>query len=194
VIRIAVHALDKARELVQLAVSNDPVNQLVRIISAVLYFHLNNRELFYLEIKKAQALNPNSPLRIGGIGHFLAFYGDWEQGKKLLDKAMNRNISYPHWYHGTTTVYYYRQNDYEVAYKEAIQYDLPNLFWGPLLRAACLGQLKRQEEAEHQISHLLELKPDFQEKARMLIKRYVKEDALVEHIIEGLQKAGLQIQ
>ncbi len=188
------HALDKARELVQRAVSTDPANQLVRIISASLYFHLDNRELFYLEMENAQKLNPNSSLRIGGIGQFLALYGDWEQGKKLLDKAMSRNISYPHWYHGTTTLYYYRQYKYELAYKEAIQYDLPNLFWVPMLRAACLGQLQRQEEAEHQISYLLKFKPGFQEKSRMLIQRYVKEEELVEHIIEGLQKAGLQIQ
>jgi adenylate cyclase len=188
------HALDKARELVQRAVSTDPANQLVRIISASLYFHLDNRELFYLEMENAQKLNPNSSLRIGGIGQFLAFYGDWEQGKILLDKAMSRNISYPHWYHGTTTLYYYRQYEYELAYNEAIQYDLPGLFWGPMLRAACLGQLKRQGEAEQQISRLLKFKPDFQEKSRMLIQRYVKEDALVEHILEGLQKAGLKIQ
>ena len=107
---------------------------------------------------------------------------------------MSRNISYPHWYHGTTTLYYYRKYEYELAYNEAIQYDLPGLFWGPMLRAACLGQLKRQVEAEQQISHLLKFKPDFQEKSRMLIQRYVKEEELVEHIIEGLQKAGLQIQ
>ena len=134
-----------------------------------------------------------SPLRIGGIGHFLALYGDWERGKKLLDKAMSRNISYPYWYHGTTTLYFYRQYDYKMAYNEVIQYELPELFWVPLLRAACLGQLQRQKEAEQQIAHLLELKPDFQEKARMLIKRYVKQDELVEHIIDGLQNAGLRI-
>ena len=186
------HALDMAGELVRRAVSTDPANQLVRIISAVFYFHFDNRELFYREIKKALALNPNSSLRIGSIGQFLALYGDWEKGKKLIDKAMSGNINYPNWYHGTTTLYYYRQSDYTLAYKEAIQYDLPNLFWGPMLRAACLGQLQRREEVEQHITHLLELKPDFKEKARMLIQRYVKEDALVEHIIEGLQKAGLE--
>ena len=186
--------LDKAGKLIQWAVSTDPANQLVRIVSAHLHFQLNNRELFYLEIKKAQVLNPNSPLRIGSIGHFLALYGDWEEGKKLLDKAMSRNVSYPHWYHGATTVYYYRQYEYELAYKEAIQYDVPGLFWGPLLRAACLGQLQRFDEAEQHIAHLLKLKPDFKKKVRMLIKRYVKEDAVVEHIIKGLQKAGLKIQ
>ena len=105
---------------------------------------------------------------------------------------MSRNVSYPHWYHGATTVYYYRQYEYGLAYKEAIQYDVPSLFWGPMLRAACLGQLERKEDAKPQIAHLLELKPDFKEKARMLIQRYVKEDPLVEHIIEGLQKAGLE--
>ena len=81
-----------------------------------------------------------------------------------------------------------------MGYKEAIQYDVPSLFWGPLLHAACLGQVQRQEDAKPQIANLLGLKPDFKEKVRMLIQRYVKEEELVEHILEGLQKAGLNIQ
>ena len=44
-----------------------------------------------------------------------------------------------------------------------------------------------------QISDLKILKPDFENKARYLISRYVKEEELVERIIEGLQKAGLNI-
>ena len=91
------------------------------------------------------------------------------------------------------TTHYYRQKKYKEAYAEAVQYDIPGFFWGPLLRGACLGQLQRLEEATQQISQLLEMKPDFKEKARMLIHRYVKEDSLVDHLIEGLKKAGLEV-
>jgi hypothetical protein len=92
-----------------------------------------------------------------------------------------------------TTLYYYRQKKYQQAYTEALQYDLPGLFWTPLLRGACLGQLGRQAEAGEQMKQLLKLKPDFSQKARVLIGRYVKEDSLVDHVLQGLQKAGLEI-
>ena len=144
-------------------------------------------------MEKALDLNPNSPFRIGAIGFFLSLYGEWEKGKELLDRAMKQNIGYPPWYYGATTVYYYRLNDFEKAYDEALKYDVPAVFWGPMLRAATLGQLGKQSEAKEQISDLKILKPEFESKAKYLIGRYVKEDELVKKIIEGLVKAGLKI-
>jgi adenylate cyclase len=185
--------IERAADLIRLAINTEPGNQLVRIISALRYFHLNQRADFLREIEKAKALNPSSPLRLGSIGYFLALYGEWDRGRQLLDKAMAMNDNYPVWYHGVTCAFYYRQKKYKEAYAEALQYDLPGFFWAPVLRGACLGQLQHYEEAREQISQLLELKPDFPQKARPLIQRFIKEDPLVDHVIQGLQKAGLKI-
>jgi adenylate cyclase len=187
------NALEKLVELSDKAIELEPQDQLVRIVHAWRFFVLNQKEKFLIEIEKALDLNPNSPFRIGAIGFFLSLYGEWEKGKQLLDKAMKQNMGFPSWYYGATTVYYYRLNEFEKAYEEAIKYDIPGLFWGPMLRAATLGQLGRRSDAEVQIANLKVLKPDFESKARYLISRYVKEDELVEKIIEGLKKAGLKI-
>jgi hypothetical protein len=40
---------------------------------------------------------------------------------------------------------------------------------------------------------LLELKPDFPGKARVLIGRYIKFEEIVERVFEGLNKVGLNI-
>jgi hypothetical protein len=104
---------------------------------------------------------------------------------------MKQNVGYPTWYYGATSVYYYRLNEFEKAYEEALKYDVPAIFWGPMLRAVTLGQLGRRSDAEKQISEVKVLKPEFESKARYLISRYVKEDELVEKIIDGLEKAGL---
>jgi hypothetical protein len=61
-----------------------------------------------------------------------------------------------------------------------------------MLRAACLGQLDRLNEAKEQLLQLYSLKPDFETKAEYLISRFVKEDELVKHLIEGLEKCGMQ--
>lgn len=185
--------LERVVALAKEAVTLDPNNQLVRIIYAWMYFVLNEKDLFFSEIKKALELNPNSPLRIGAIGFFLCLYGEWERGKDLLDNAINQNTHVPAWYYGATTVYFYRLNDYESAYKEALKYDVPSLFWGPMLRAASLGQLGRETDAQQQLLQLKTLQPDFENKARELINRYVKEEKLVDHILEGLNKAGLEL-
>jgi len=185
--------LERVVALAKEAVTLDPNNQLVRIIYAWTYFVLNEKNLFFSEIKKALELNPNSPLRIGAIGFFLCLYGEWERGIDLLNKAINQNTHVPAWYYGATTLYFYRLNDYEEAYKEALKYDVLGFFWEPLLRAAALGQLGRESDAQQQFLRLKALRPDFEKKARELISRYVKEEELVNHILEGLNKAGLEL-
>ena len=186
-------ALEKTIELTDKAIDLEPNNQFVRLVYAYRFFLLNQREKFLYEIEKALDLNPNSPLRVGAIGFLLSLYGEWKKGKHLLDIAMKQNIGFPDWFYATTALYHYKLDDFENAYIEALKYDLTALFWGPLLRTATLGQLGKQSEAKEQISDLKSLKPDFESKARYLIKKYVKEDELVEKIIDGLVKAGLKI-
>ena len=124
---------------------------------------------------------------------YLSLYGEWDRGKELLDKLMHQNIGYPLYFHGATTLYYYRKNEYKMALEEANKYILPTLFWSPMLRAAVMGQLNLKTEAQKNIDHLLKLKPDFEQKAAYLISRYVKEDELVNHLKEGLHKAGMKV-
>lgn len=187
-------ALEKAAELAKKACALDPFNQLVRIVSAIMYFFNEQKELFFQEIDKALDLNPNSPVRVGSIGFFLALYGDWERGVELLEKAMTQNTGYPLYYHGVTCLYHYRLRHYDSALEEARKYTVPGLFWGPMLRVACLGRLKEVAKAKKEIAQLLNLRPDFPDKTEMLIRRYVKEDELVAHIKDGLVKAGMKLK
>ena len=184
----------KMRELSTKAVELEPDNQLARIISAWSYFVQDEKERFLVEMEKALALKPRSPFRIGACGFYLCLYGEWERGKALLDKAMTHSIGYPPWYYGATTVYHYRLNEYDKAYEEALKYDIAGLFWGPLLRTAVLGKLGRKSDAEKEISILQNFVPEFETKAHYLISRFVKEEQLAEHIIEGLNQAGMKIK
>ena len=185
--------LKQTVELSNKALELEPNNQFVRISHAWSHFIMDEKDAFLTEMKTALNLNPRSPFQVGAIGFYLALYGKWNEGKILLDKAMNQNIGFPTWFYGATTIYFYRLKDYKNAYSEALKYSVKGVFWGPLLRAASLGQLGRTSEVEKDILDLIALRPDFETKARLLISRYVKEDKLVEHIIEGLKKAGLKI-
>lgn len=62
-----------------------------------------------------------------------------------------------------------------------------------MLRIAVLGQMERKDHADQSIALLYHLKPDFSAKAQFLISRYVKEEGLADHVIQGLNKAGLEI-
>jgi hypothetical protein len=63
-----------------------------------------------------------------------------------------------------------------------------------MMRAVPLGQLGRIVEGKQAVEQLLVLKPDFPSRGRKLIKHYIKFDDIVEKMIEGLAKAGLDVE
>ena len=179
--------------LVAKASKLSPNSLIVNTVQAFKSFVYNEKERFLYLAEKCLSISQNSSLRTGALAMYLSLYGEWDRGKELLDKLMHQNIGYPLYFHGATTLYYYRKNEYKMALEEANKYILPTLFWSPMLRAAVMGQLNLKTEAQKNIDHLLKLKPDFEQKAAYLISRYVKEDELVNHLKEGLHKAGMKV-
>jgi TolB-like protein len=187
-------SLKQMDELVDRALELDPNNQLVRLGNLYRHFLKNNKSDFFREAEYCLSIKFSTPYRLGTIGHFIALYGDWERGKNILNKVMNKHIGYPLHFHGGTCAYYYRKNDFENALKEAYKFEMPGLFWSKLYLLACLGQLKRKRNVKEEIIKLKKLKPDFEEKAFILINRFIKEENLVIKLLQGLQKAGLKVK
>ena len=69
---------------------------------------------------------------------------------------------------------------------------MPQLFWDPLLRAAALGRLGREQEGARALAELLHLRPDFPAAGPFLISCYAKFPYLVEGLLDGLRLAGLK--
>lgn len=185
--------MEKALAFARKGAALEPQNQLVRVALANVYFHNSEKESFFREAEKALALNPNAPATIGCLGWMAALYGDWEHGLALLQKGMDLNPLYPGWYHLAPYCHCYLHGDYEAAYHHARQFQMPQLFWDPLSRAAALGQLARTEEAHSALGELLLLKPDFAAAAPRRIGFLVKLEGLSQALLEGLRKAGLGI-
>jgi hypothetical protein len=66
--------------------------------------------------------------------------------------------------------------------------------WWFLFRAMILGQLDRSEEAKPLIDAAVRLKPDVHERLRDMARIWNVPDAHIEHIADGLRKAGLAIE
>ena len=187
------HPVERGAELIERAVLADPMNQFVQLALAHLHFVKEDRRSFLEASERVVSLNPNSGLRTGAAGFFLCLFGEWERGMVPLERSMRLNPTFPNWFYGPIVLHHYRRRDYRKAYEEAVKYSMPNNFWGPMLRVAALGQLDRVEEAAADLSALQVLRPDFMERAGDLIRRYVKEEGLVQQIIEGLTKAGVRL-
>ena len=185
--------LEQALVAAQKGAALEPDNQMTRAALAHVHFFRNERELFLPEAEIALALNPNAPGPIGFLGWLLALFGEWERGLAILKKGRELNPHYPGWFHLAPYFYLYLQERYEEAYQEALVFQMPQLFWDPLLRAAALGRLGREQEGARALAELLQLRPDFPNAGPFLISCYAKFPYLVEGLLDGLRLAGLKI-
>jgi adenylate cyclase len=182
--------LEKALTFAQKGVALAPENQFARDALTLVYFHRGDKEQFLKNVEETISLNPNAPYIVGVSGWHMALYGEWERGLGLLKRGMRLNPYHPSWFHLVPYMDYYRRSEYENAFTEALNFNHPGLFWDPLMRAAALGQMGREQEARSAVNELLKLEPDFQKRGRQLISHYVKVGDLIDKIIQGLQKAG----
>jgi adenylate cyclase len=143
--------------------------------------------------ERAVALSPNNAEILAEFGTRLAFVGQWERGISFIGQAIARNPAHPGWYHTAPALNFYRQGRYAEALDEASQLDAPGWVHNYTILAMTYGQLGQEEEARAAARQLLELNPDFEENAWYELQLRNFPEAMLEHMIEGLRKAGLSI-
>jgi predicted RNA polymerase sigma factor len=74
----------------------------------------------------------------------------------------------------------------------AARVNMPSYFHTHAMRAAALGQLGRRDEAKKAVQDLLALRPDFAAAARQEYAKWYDAE-LIEQLVDGLRKAGLEI-
>jgi pentatricopeptide repeat protein len=126
------------------------------------------------------------------MGMLIAYSGDWERGCALSDKGCQLNPNHPGWYCYPAWHNSYRKKDYRRALDLAFQLNAPQNYYTHAVLAMCYAQLGRMEEARKALGDMLALKPNYAEVARELHGRWIQPD-LVEQLMDGLRKAGLQI-
>lgn len=185
--------LDQAEALARKAIALDPNCQSTRFTMALVHFLRGQHAQFLTEAEKCIQLNPNHALNSAGMGLRLYMAGERARGVALMERVRRLNPHHPGWYHLVPYMEAYRVGDYHSALIEARRFNIPAFHFDPMIRAAVLGQLGRQEEAQQAIDELLALVPDFETRGRSLICRYAYLDENVEMLVEGLHKAGLEL-
>ncbi len=71
---------------------------------------------------------------------------------------------------------------------------MPDFYFDPMLHATILGQLGRTGEAKAALAEAVTLQPDLPEKIREYLNPwFVVQPELLERILDGLRKAGLDV-
>jgi adenylate cyclase len=186
--------LEKAAEFAQRGVCLDPTNRRTRIILAYVRFMENRLPEARHEAETAYRLCPNSLMVLDGIGWLMALAGEWDRGVNWIKKAIELNPYYRPRVRQALFLNWFRAGNYEKAYRETFHFMMPEFYWDHLLKASVCGQLGKIEEGQTCVRALLALKPDFAQRGRILIGRYVKFENIADRIMEGLGKLGLNIE
>jgi tetratricopeptide (TPR) repeat protein len=181
--------IGRALKMAQTATRLDPQDAYAHCWLAIVHFFRGENDQFEAEAERALALNPNDPETLADIGHYLAFMGEFERGAELSRRAMALNPLHPGWYHFSISRLHYEQREYEKVLADLERISLPEFYWIWLLRAAAEGQLGRKDAAAASLARMKELKPDVVARAELEKWNAAPDD--LEHIVEGLRKAGL---
>ncbi len=184
--------LERAEAAASRAVDLAPGNPLAhQAMSTVLLLRKDVTASLH-EADRAIALNPFDAGCNANMGANIAFAGDWVRGCALIERSMDLNPQHPVWYRGMLSYREYWSGNYRAAIDEALRTNAPYLFWLQIVLAAAHGQLGEQKPASAALRALMTQIPNFSANPRAILNTWIQ-PKMVEHLIQGLQKAGMSI-
>jgi tetratricopeptide (TPR) repeat protein len=184
--------LGRAFAAARCATEAAPSNHLAHhALASVLFFQ---RELqgFHAAAQRAITLNPMDGFTFAYLGMLTAYAGDWERGCALSERARSLNPHHPGWYWFAPVFDAYRKGDYHGALEFALKVNMPDFWRTTFALAAIYGQLNEVDAARKSVGALLTVRPDFATAARDECAKWW-ESGLVEKLLDGLRKAGLEL-
>jgi TolB-like protein len=175
------------------ALSLDATNQLAHLVLAEAHFYGKDLTGFWSHAERALELNRYDSTSAALLGILIGHSGDWERGGRILREAMALHPHHPSWCYIGLFLEAYKKRDYEAALAAVRRVNAPDNFWAHVARTAVCAQLGRVDEARAAAGELLRLVPDFAERAYELFDVWHYDSDLVEHQVDGLEKAGLMI-
>ena len=185
--------LDRALHAATQAVKLAPMHQQARLVLANVHFFRKDLEAFPIAADETLAMSPNDSNVLATIGIRYAYAEQREKGVALVRKAMEINPGHPGWYYFAIAFDRYRDGDYGGAVREAQNIRIPGFWYMQVWLAAPLGQLGRTRDAQTAVDNLLSLYPTFSENARSELSKWLVTDEGLNHYLDGLRKAGLDI-
>jgi serine/threonine protein kinase len=184
--------LERALDAAQRAVEVGASNALAHDALAKARFFRKEVQAFRIEAGRAIELNPLNGPMVASLGGMIAFSGDWERGCALIERVAQFHPRHPGWYWFALVFNAYRKGDYKDALGIALKINLPNFLYSHVATAVAYGQLGDFEAAAASIAEVTSLRPDFAMIARKEFEKWFEPD-LLEHVLDGLRKAGLEI-
>ena len=135
----------------------------------------------------------STPMRSGSSDCRSCTRASLSEAPRSCRHAMELNANHAGWMHFAPLWDHFHNGEYEEALECANRVDVPGLFWPYLVMASACGHLGRRAEAAAAVRDLLALDPEFAAHARSNVGTWHFASGLMDPILEGLRKAGLEI-
>ena len=191
--RAEYNPLDRALEAARHAVRLAPENSEAHWALALAYYFRKQFTEFHESGEQAMALGANNADVVADFGFKLSISGQWKRGLELVEQAKRMSPVHPSMWHFPHALDFYRRHAYDDALATSLKIDIPKLYMTYVVRAMIYGQLGRTEEGRDAVAQIMKRKPNFGKDVRNDFRRRNVPGPLIEHIVEGLRKAGLQI-
>ena len=186
-------SLVRAQNHAETAMRLDPTSHVVHGTMALTLYVRGEYERARMESVRTIELNPNDALWLSLMGLYLIQQEDFEQGMPMYRKAMEVNPHPPPWSGMGGFYEHYHSGRYEQALTAARSIEMSGDFRTPMFVAASYGQLGRAQEAAPYLEEMMTYWARPAEDLRTeLIQRHAIAPAMVDHLLDGLAKAGLE--
>jgi len=188
-------ALDRALALAEEAVRLDEANHVAHGALALTHFFRGEHERGKIEAYRTIDLSPNNAIWLAMLGFYLAVHEDFERALPMARRAMELTPHPPSWWRWAFFLDHYHHGRYEDALAEVVDANWEQDFREPLYVAATYGQLGRHDDAKRALDELRALwQRPVRDIRQELIERNSFTSVLADQLMEGLVKAGLELE
>lgn len=189
-------SLERALVAAQRAVDLDPASSRAHFALAQARYFLRDVGAFLVHAERAIELNQRNTDTMAMVGIMTGYAGDWERSVELTTRAMSLNSQHAGWYFFNTFFNEYRQNRYAQALTIAQKINLPDYWASALALAISHAQLSHEAAARSAAEDLLRIWPTVEQDYYQLglVNWMYAQPELIDHVNEGLHKAGINLQ
>lgn len=184
-------SIAKSLTAAQKAVYTDPENAMAHQYLAIAKFNNGDGEGFKKAARTALRLNPNDAEVLADMGSHFIQLDNSEEGKKMVERAMELSPGHPPWYHFSIAMYHYNRREPMQAINHARQLLHEDSLSAYILLTASLVQGEKMDEAQETYQKLLVNRPVFETNYQSIFDNWPLPHGMKEMLFHDLKKAGL---
>jgi class 3 adenylate cyclase/TolB-like protein len=186
---------DLARNAANHALELDPDNYDAYYALAILT-QATSRDLaeFKNFAERAISLNPNNAFNLADLGTWMGYAGQWEIAREWVSRSMQLNPKHQGWLWQTWHLENFLKGNYQKSRDFALKMNMPDNYMVQASLTAAYAMNGEQEKAEKTLASVLEMRPDYPKDPRLPFRTRGVSDELIEGIMVGLRKAGLDVK